>query len=361
MYPPLNHSILIKKLEYYGIRGHCNTFFGSYLENRKQFVHCNNVDSSVKDMMCGVPQGSVLGPTLFLLYVNDMINCIRYSKLQLFADDTMSSLSGKRLHILFGLMRREIGHLRQWFNANRLSLNADKTFYSVFHSRNSLVPNFFNSMTIDGMTIKRRKSAKYLGLTFDEVLSWRHHIENLLSSLAKYFNFFYHLRRVLPLKFKLQLFHAYIYSRLAYGLHCYGSAHKTALNSVQVVCNKLLRILMLKDRMYPTSNLCKECNILKLDDFRKFLAVKFVHRSIYPDQYTPEQLKYYFTLNITIHNRSLRDNLKIRVPLLRSALGQTCIHWYGGNFWNCLGIDIRSVSDLSEFKRQVRNYIMSTY
>ena len=357
----VNHAILIKKLDYYGIRGHCNTFFSSYLENRKQYVRCNNVDSSVKNMVCGVPQGSVLGPTLFLLYVNDMINCIRYSKLQLFADDTMSSLSGKRIHLLFGLLKREIKNLRQWFNANRLSLNADKTFYSVFHSRNSMIPDFFNSMTICGMTIKRKKTAKYLGLTFDEVLSWRHHIESLLSGLAKYFNFFYHLRRVLPVKFKLQLFHSYVYSKIAYGLHCYGATHKTSVKSVQVVCNKLLRILMLKDRRYPTNTLYKEFNMLKIDDFRNFLAVRFVHRSVYPNEFTPDQLKTYFQLNINVHNRVLRDNLKIRVPLLRSALGQTCINWYGGNFWNSLDIDIRSECNLCIFKKEVKKHIINNY
>ena len=102
----------------------------------------------------------------------------------------MSSLSGKRIHLLFGLLKKEIRNLRQWFNANKLSLNADKTFYSFFHSRYSVVPEFFNSVTLCGMTIKRKKTAKYLGLTFDEVLSWRHHIESLLSGLSKYFNFF---------------------------------------------------------------------------------------------------------------------------------------------------------------------------
>ena len=99
----------------------------------------------------------------------------------------------------------------------------------------------------------------------------------------------------------------------------------------------------------------------KLYDFRKFLAVKFVHRSIYSDQYTPEQLKCYFMLNVDIHNRELRDNLKIRVPLLKSALGQTCIHWYGGNYWNSLDFSIRSENDLCAFKKSLRNNVINTY
>ena len=143
--------------------------------------YCNNVNSAVLDMVCGVPQGSVLGPTLFLIYVNDMINCIKYSKLQLFADDTITSLSGKNLHVLFDLLKKELRLMMKWFTANKLSLNFDKTFYSIFHSRKTSVCNVFDSMTIAGETIERKKSAKYLGLTFDEVLSWRHHTEKLLS------------------------------------------------------------------------------------------------------------------------------------------------------------------------------------
>ena len=156
----------------------------SYLSNRKQYVHCNDVDSSVMNILCGVPQGSVLGPTLFLMYVNDMINCLKFCRLQLFADDTISSLSGRNLHTLFCLLKYDLKSMMQWFRANKLSLNFDKTFYSIFHSKKSVVSNIFNSMTIEGETIKRKKTAKYLGLTFDEILSWRHHIEKLISNLS---------------------------------------------------------------------------------------------------------------------------------------------------------------------------------
>ena len=348
-------------MDYYGIRGHCNTFFKSYLSDRKQYVHCNNVDSSVENMTCGVPQGSVLGPTLFLIYINDMINCIRYSRLQLFADDTITSVSGKNLYTLFELLRHDIRLLKKWFSTNKLSLNVDKTFYTVFHSRKSVVPDVFNSITVEGMTIKRKKCAKYLGLTFDEVLSWRHHVEKLIEGLAKYFHFFYHLRKVIPYKFKLQLFHAYVFSKIMYGLHCYGAACSTVIEPVQIVCNKLLKILLIKERRFPTNVLYKECKMLKIPDLTNYLATKFVHRSIYPNVYTPQQLMYYFKLNIELHNRDLRDKLKIRLPIVKSALGGTCLHWYGSFYWNNLDIELRNISDLDMFKKLLKQHILSTY
>ena len=158
-----------------------------------------------------VPQGSVLGPTLFLLYINDMINCIRYSKLQLFADDTLTSFAGTNLYTLFNLMKHDIKKMQKWFNANKLTLNLGKTCYSIFHSRRKVVPDVFDTVVLNSITIERKKCAKYLGLTFDEVLSWRHHIDQLIASLGKYFSIFYQLRKIIPHKFKMQLFHAYVY------------------------------------------------------------------------------------------------------------------------------------------------------
>ena len=357
----VNHLIMLSKLEHYGIRGHCNKFFASYLENRKQYVYCNNVNSSILDMLCGVPQGSVLGPTLFLIYVNDMINCIQHSKLQLFADDTITSVSGKNLNVLFEWLKLELKSLMMWFRANKLSLNFDKTFYSIFRSIKSTVPACYDSINVNGETIKRKRSAKYLGLTFDEVLSWRHHVEKLLSELSRYFYLFYNLRKVLPHKFKLQLFSSYVYSRVSYGLHCYGVARDCIVNPVKVICNKLLKILLLKDRRYPTNDLFKECKMLKFDDLKNVTACKFVHKSVYPDAETPVQVKNHFTLNSRVHDRDVRDKLKVRVPYVKRVFTESSIRWYGAYFWNSIDINIRKITNLNLFKKCLKKSLLDKY
>ena len=169
------------------------------------------------------------------------------------------------------------------------------------------------------------------------------------------------MRKVIPYKFKLQLFHAYVYSKISYGLHCYGAACNNVLQGVQIVCNKLLKILLIKDRRFPTNELYKSCKILKINDLRNFLATKFVHRSIYPNEYTPEQLIDYFKLNIHFHNRDVRDKLKIRLPAVNSALGGTCLHWYGSFYWNNLQLDIRKISDFVFFKKTLKQCIINSY
>ena len=131
----VDHSILLYKMKHYGIRGHANSFFQSYLNNRKQFVHCNDVNSDTNEITCGVPQGSILGPTLFLLYVNDMFRCVDVDSLRLFADDTICMTPGKNLNQIMSKMKNNLTNLKIWFDSNKLTLNLTKTFYSIFHSK----------------------------------------------------------------------------------------------------------------------------------------------------------------------------------------------------------------------------------
>ena len=159
----------------------------------------------------------------------------------------------------------------------------------------------------------------------------------------------------------MQLFLAYVYSKIVYGLHCYGTAHKNVLNLLHVICNKLLKILFFRDYTFPTDLLYKECKILKIEDMTKFLAIKFVHRYVYPDMYTPEQLKYYYTLNIDIHDVNVRNKLKVRLPGVNTVLGETCLHWYGGHYWNSLDKEIVEERDLSKFKYKLKDFFLSRY
>jgi retron-type reverse transcriptase len=122
----INHSILLQKLNSYGIRGLANDWFRSYLTNRKQFVSFNGVNSSCRTVTCGVPQGSVLGPLLFILYINDIINCSKLLHFIVFADDTILFYSCKDIHLLQRIVDTELKKLAEWFKANRLSLNIKK-------------------------------------------------------------------------------------------------------------------------------------------------------------------------------------------------------------------------------------------
>ena len=132
----VNHKILLDKLEHYGIRGNLLNWFHSYLTDRKQFVSINGQNSDLMDITCGVPQGSVLGPLLFLLYINDLPNISKILNFYLFADDTNIYYESKSLNEIEKTVNKELDKLYLWLNVNRLSLNLDKTNYIIFHPFN---------------------------------------------------------------------------------------------------------------------------------------------------------------------------------------------------------------------------------
>ena len=132
----VDHHILLKKLEHYGIRGTANKWFQSYLTNRQQFVTINNQNSSLKPMNYGVPQGSVLGPLLFLIYINDLHKAVLYSTARHFADDTNLLLSNQNLKQLKKQLNIDLKILTVWLKANKISLNSSKTEILIFKSPN---------------------------------------------------------------------------------------------------------------------------------------------------------------------------------------------------------------------------------
>ena len=130
----VNHSILLKKMEHYGVRGVVHQWFASYLSNREQFVSVNGHNSSLKRVSCGVPQGSVLGPLLFLIYINDLPNATKSLSFFLFADDTNIYFGSDDIEKLTKKINKELVKVKKWLDCNKLSLNVNKTNFVMFYS-----------------------------------------------------------------------------------------------------------------------------------------------------------------------------------------------------------------------------------
>ena len=176
----VNHKILLDKLEHYGIRGNALKWFQSYLSGRTQYVTVNGHVSDPLPITCGVPQGSVLGPLLFLIYVNDLPNVSKVMQFYLFADDTSIYFDSDNLFNLQKIVNRELKKVRKWLEANRLALNIDKTNYVIFHSPTNNV-----RIKLGSKPISRVNSIKYLGVLIDSTLSWKPHIVELSKKLAR--------------------------------------------------------------------------------------------------------------------------------------------------------------------------------
>ena len=159
----VNHQILLDKLELYGIRGTALAWFRSYLSNRSQYVSVNGYNSSHLNVTCGVPQGSVLGPLLFLIYINDLPNSSSKLSFYLFADDTNIYFESHSLTNLQKVVNKELRHVKKWLDANKLALNVGKTNFVIFHSpQKSLNANI--NIKIGNQYVKQAKYVKFLGL-----------------------------------------------------------------------------------------------------------------------------------------------------------------------------------------------------
>ena len=274
----VNHNILLGKLEKYGITGKPLDFFRSYLTDQYQFTRVNGFDSSWLKITCGVPQGSVLGPLLFIIYMNDLTHVSGFS-VSLFADDTCLVLSHKDLKHLEGICNKELEIIEDWFKANRLTANlkkASKYMLTSGKTRNkSNLPTI--SLKMSNTTLERVETMKYLGVTLDESFSWSAHVMQLKLKLASSVGILSKLKYFLNTKILIQVYHALIGSRLHYSISCWGAAAKTVLSPIKVLQNRAIRFISKTSRYSRLDISYLNLRLLKFEDIYNLSLAQFMY------------------------------------------------------------------------------------
>ena len=271
----VDHDILLKKLEYYGVRGLLRDWFQSYLKNRKQFVSISNSTSNTNEITTGVPQGSGLGPQLFLLYINDLHRSVKYSKTYHSADDTNIMQSYKFLDVLSKNLNKDLKSLSQWLKANKLCLNVSKTELIIFH-RNTAIIDHILKLKLDGKRLSPSQSVKYLGVILDEHLQWNDQIAHVKVKLNRAIGILSKIRHnANPTTLKV-VYHSLFGSDLLYGAQLWGQTNLANQNSIQVLQNRAIRKICFKKRNEPVSEHFKKIGILKFHDLMKLQNCLFI-------------------------------------------------------------------------------------
>ena len=355
----VDHKILLSKLDHYGIRGIANNLIKSYLCNRKQFVQIGDTKSSLLNINCGVPQGSVLGPLLFLIYVNDIANCNPHGLIRLFADNTNIFIENNQIESLYNEAEQVLLYLDKWFRANKLTLNIEKTNFIIFTTsdrRKNL--NIPNTLTVNNFTINRTDHAKYLGLLIDEELSWKQHIEMLCKKLKSFFPSFYTLRNFVKTEHVKSIYYATLNSRIKYGIALYGAADNNVIEPLQILQNKLLRVLTKKDPRYSTNKLHKELELLKVNDIYESEVLTFVYNCV--NRNVPNALSNYFITLGDTHNLNTRNkNYLLRDPCLKGKIGRLSVKQKGVQLWNTLDKSLKTADNSKAFRKKLKDTVLS--
>ena len=326
----VNHDILLQKLYYYGIRGNAYEWFKSYLTDRVQYVTYNGVQSSPKKIQCGVPQGSILGPLLFLLYINDLPNVCANTMPFLFADDTNLFISGKNSHELYEAANNDLNAISEWLQVNRLSLNVKKTHYMLFSSTKIMSTNA--ELKIEGEAISEVTKTKFLGVIIDNRLNWQHHISYISCKIAKGIGIIIKLRKFLNNESLRSLYYAFIYPYLMYCNHIWGNACSVYLNKLNVLQKKVVRIMAGVKPRTSTANLFDNLDIMRVNDLNIYLIALVMYQVHISE--VIDVFQCLFTTNKNIHSHETRQADHFNIPMYHKNIGKTSIRYRGAVIWN---------------------------
>ena len=266
----VNHERLLMKLEIYGIRGTALAWFESYLNNRYQCVQINKTRSAFQLVMSGVPQGSILGPLLFIIFMNDFPCVSSLLETFLFADDA-NCLHSIKKDELFGL-NDELEKVKDWTNTNGPALNIEKTQVLQIG-----LP--YHDVILDGKIIDRQNVVNYLGVYIDHKLNFSHHIHKVVTKTSKHLNVSFRLRQLVSRNFLIRYYNVYVKPIISYGLFVYGCTSKTQLLPVFYMQKKVLKIILCKSKMPHTSALFEVTGTSNVYDMYTIELLKFCIQS----------------------------------------------------------------------------------
>ena len=351
----INHEILLSKLLNYGIEQHSLKWFQSYLSDRYQRCLVNQNLSDACQVNCGIPQGSNLGTLLFLVYINDLPNCLSKASPRMYADDTSISLHGSSTSEIENNMNIELRNIDRWLKTNKLSLNITKTEVLMIGSRQKLSAQEKTSLDVKlGETkLKQVDHAKSLGVTIDTNLSWAEHITNMTKKISSKLSALKRIRPSITTESAVQIYNALIRPNFDYCSEVWGGTYKTLCDRLQKLQNRAARIITRSNYDIRSKTILDELDWDNLEIRRKkqkaLLMYKVIHKK------APSYLQRLFTENKQTYNLRASEG-KLTLPKPKTEYLKKSFSYSGAILWNTIPTTARETKSISKFKKELNKF-----
>lgn len=344
----VQHEILITKLQKININYDAIALIKDFLNNRKQQVYINNTNSKIKNIKCGVPQGSKLAALFYIIFINDIFETRFHGNIQLYADDIAITYSCNSVDILKTKMQDDIFKLKTYLDKNKLIINVKKTNYIIYRARDTV--NF--TLFYDNQLINKTNVVKYLGLIINEKLNWNNHLESISNQITPFIGAIKRIAYRLPVNLLKNLYFAFIQSKLSYMIPIWGTCPKYKLNKLKTLQNKAIKIVLKKPRLTPTTELYN-------DMFTPISNILFYNQCLYIYQTKNEMMRsnIEYRTNTEVHGYRTRNGNNLHTKLTRSNTGANSVANAAIKEFNKLIEDIRSERNINKFKIKLKKHL----
>ena len=354
----LQHDILLYKLSNLGIRGRALTWMKNYLTNRNQYVAIDQTNSEIETIPCGVPQGSILGPLLYLIYVND-VQSSTSAQILSFADDTTITVSSNNINTLMQKANSSLSDINTWFCANKLFLNFSKTKFIILSPPQVSVKTNHTTLQTANNIIERTNSHKFLGIHIDEHLTWKKHISHVNSKIAHSLFAIKQVQKTLPPSALRTLYFSLIHPHLIYGIHAWGNTASSTLNKTNILMKRAIRLINNAPYNSHSEPLFKKSKILTLPHLHEQQIATFSHD--YEHRKLPRSFNNFFQYTRNIKTRNTRSTDLYYIPTPRTSFLQRLPHFHFPQIANKFANAITSLPSRSRLKSTIKTQFIDSY